>query len=81
MVCTKMPLQTRSTPEESLAQLLAFCAEGFALQCYLLFYSLLPPDSPTSSYSTIDITHILVHNNVYILHMCGSNVKCLYIAK
>ena len=62
-------------PEESLAQLLAFCAEGFALQC------LLPPDSPTSSYSTIDITHILVHNNVYILHMCGSNVKCLYIAK
>ena len=40
MVCTKMPAhfiatahKTSSTPEESLAQL-AFCTEGFALQCY-----------------------------------------------
>ena len=35
---------TRSTPEESLAQptmLLVFCAEGFALQCYLYYCSVL----------------------------------------
>ena len=34
-------IRTRSTPQESLAQptmLLAFCAEGFALQCDIFLY-------------------------------------------